>query len=96
MQELAIVLSGLIANALTAAIKPGEDYKLDLTQEELDARKTLVRGINLVLGIVMTVVGAWVVGEPIDVTNLESSVSAVVTMFVTFTFSQGAYFLLKK
>lgn len=96
MNELAIVIAGLLANVVTTMIKPGGEMKPLLSQEELDARKTLVRGINLVAGLVTVLASSWLLGEPLDVTSVESSVGALATIIVTFLFSQGTYFLTKK
>ena len=94
MSELAIVLSGFIANLVTSWIKPPEGYQV--SQESIDARKSLVRLINLVVGVISLVASAWLLGEPLDVSSLGDTISTIVSIVITFAFSQGAYHLAKK
>lgn len=95
MTELAVVASGFVANLVTGMFKPGTEHKLNLTQEEIDARKTLIRGFNLMLTVPGLFLSAWLLGEPLDVTSLGSAIETAGTVFITFLFSQGTYFLTK-
>jgi len=88
------IISAFIANALTKFIKPPKE--LTFTEEDIAARKTLVRAVNLVVGAVLTVMGAWAVGEPLDASTIEASVTSLFDILQTFAFSQAIFHLAKK
>lgn len=95
MTELAVVIGAGVANLVTTLLKGNKFEKIGLTQEELDARKTWLRAINLAIGAVGMVLTAWLMGEPLDVSGVSEAVGSIVTILVTFGFSQGAYYLTK-
>lgn len=94
MSELSILLSGVIANAVTSWVKPPAGYQV--SQESIDARKSLIRGLNFVVGAVMAIVSAWVLGEPLDISSVSSSFNSALQIVITYAFSQGMYHIVKK
>lgn len=92
--ELAGIIGGLVANFITSKVKPAKGETL--TQEALDARKTLIRVMNLVFGIVGMVVTVLLIpGEQIDTTTLSGNLETLFAIILTFGFQQGAYALKK-
>lgn len=94
MLELIVVVSGLVSNFITNLVKPSDNYVV--SQEDIDARKTLVRGINLAFGALTLIAGTWLLGEPLDVSSLSDMLTSLVSIILTFAVSQSAYHLNKK
>lgn len=96
IESISILASSIVANALTSFFKTDRTTMGYVTQEQLDARKTFLRLMNLVMGVIGAVAYSYLLGEPLDVTSLQGSIEAIMTIVVTFASSQGLYFLLKK
>lgn len=94
MLELAVIFSGWVSNLITSYVKPSKIGLL--SEEDLAARKTFIRLINLIIGAVMLVLSAWLMGEPLDASSLSTSLESIFTILITFAFSQGSYFITKK
>ena len=92
--EIAIVISALVANLITKFVKPSKTGLF--SQEELEARKTVVRIINAFLGLAALVLATLVAGEELDPAQVSTYVEVLVGGAVTFFASQGGYALFKK
>lgn len=95
MTELSVIIGGFFANLVTSFLKERMPSKYELTVEEMDARKTVIRSLNLVFGVVGMVLSAYWLGEPLDLSSLSSALEALATIGITYIFSQGSYHLVK-
>jgi len=82
------IVAALVANFITKYVKPS---KLGMTEDQMGARKSLVRVINAGLGIIALVATVLLTGDELDVTALSTYVEVVVTFLV----GQAMYFLAK-
>ena len=92
--EFAIIISALIANIFTKIIKPAKTELM--TASEIESRKSTLRVVNAVLGIVALLSATAITGVPLDVTTLQSFIEVIVAFAITFISSQGMYFMAKK
>lgn len=92
--EVTVLIASLLANLVTKWFKPSEDemdYDIDP-----ESRKTIIRVINAVLGIVALLVTSAVMDTPLDTSSLQGLFETIVAVGVTFLTSQGAYLINKK
>ena len=82
------IVAALVANFITKYVKPS---KVGMMEDQMDARKSLVRVINAGLGIIALVATVLLTGGELDVTALSTYVEVVVTFLV----GQAMYFLAK-
>ena len=91
--EIIIALSALIANGLTQLMKrPKEAF----SENELATRKTVLRVINAIMGVVTLLVASANTGQDLNVAELQGFVEVVILGFVTYLTSQGMFFTTKK
>ena len=86
-----VLISSLVANLITKYAKPTSPASF--SDEDIQARKDVIRGMNALVGLAMLVGTSWFLGSPLDVSSIESAVNTVVTVAVTFFASQGQYLL---
>ena len=94
MTELATIMAALIANLITKWIKPPKDRVF--SEEDIAARRTIVRMVNLGLTLVGMITATWLLGDPLDVTSFGDTLTSLLEVLIAFAAAQGAYHLTKK
>ena len=86
------IIASLLANLITKFAKPS---KLGLTQDEMENRKTLVRILNAVFGLIGVIAFTLLTGGELDATALNTYIEVIVSAGMAFAMSQGMFFLSK-
>jgi putative flippase GtrA len=93
MIELSILISAVISNFITNKLKSVKP--VELTEEELVSRNNTIRTINAFVGLAVMVVTYTLTGGDLNPEQLATYVEILVGGLVTFTTSQGLFFLKK-
>jgi len=91
--ELVVIISSLFANLITKWFKPKDEV---LSEEQKNVRKFAIRIFNAGAGIVLFIVTANVLNEPIDTATLQGMIETLGGLALTYLSSQGAYLVNKK
>jgi hypothetical protein len=88
------LFSAFLANLITQIIK-GKQNRF-MSQEQLDARRSIIRSLNAAVGACLTVFAAWYLGEPLEADSIAGVIETILTIATTYAASQGMYFLVAK
>jgi hypothetical protein len=86
------IIASLLANFITKFVKP---RKLGLTEDQMESRKTLVRVLNAILGLIGVIAITLLTGSELDATAVSTFIEVIVNAGMAFAMSQGVYFLSK-
>ncbi len=90
--EIIIALSALIANGLTQIMKrPKEAF----SETDLATRKTVLRIINALIGVVTLLVASAITGQNLNIVELQGFIETIILGVVTYFTSQGMFFTAK-
>lgn len=91
--SLAIIISSLLANLFTKFIKPSKTNFQ--TQEELDGRKTAIRGLNAFFGLVVLAITTIALGVELPADQVGTYIEIIVSTVITYFSSQQFYSMVK-
>jgi hypothetical protein len=94
MTELATIMAALIANIITSRVKPPKDRVF--SEEDIAARRSVVRMVNLGLTLVGMITATWLLGDPLDLTSFGDTLTSLLEVLIAFGVAQGTYHLTKK
>ena len=91
--SISIIIAALVSNILTSIVKPAK--KMHFDQETLDARKTAVRAISAMFGLIMLLVSTHLLGEDLPQDQVGAYVELIIGTVVTYLSSQQVYTMVK-
>lgn len=89
MSQLIVAVSSLLASGLTQLIKSKKDRTI--TKSEQESRTRWLKILSAVFSIVLTTLGALLLGDPIDVAGLEGQLEIIASGVLAIIGPQGWY-----
>ena len=90
---LSATISSLLATTIVQLVKTNKPD--DVTDEEKKRRGRILKAVSTFVSIVLTVAGAYFLGEGIDVANLEGQLETLTTAVMAIIGPQGWYKMAK-
>ena len=87
--SIAIIIATVVSNFLTQIVKPAK-YQ-NMTEEEIAARKVVVRGLNAAIGLVTLIVSYIWLGEDLNPDQVSTYVEVITGAVLTYFSSQHVY-----